>query len=219
MPILSFPLGLDQFYDLLPIGSMRWDLPEALDVSETAGGEILTADLGTTLWSGEIDLGFMRHAEAADVVPLINLLRRGGTSFLVADSTRPWPRLDPRGLILGNAQPTIRFISQDRRELGLDGTPPGYQLSRGDLISFTYGSNPTRYALHELVESRTGFQSGIMPTFEVNPPIRAGASIGTPVQLINARCKARLVPGSVDLGRSRHTITSEAKFAWTQTLR
>lgn len=84
MALMTFPLQLSAFFHLLPISTCRLDLPEALDVSETAGGELITADLGTQLWSGQIDLSVMLHHEAAAVRPLINLLRRAGATQLGA---------------------------------------------------------------------------------------------------------------------------------------
>lgn len=89
MAVLTFPLSLAGFFDLLPIGAFRMAPQEAVELSETAGGEVLPADIGTSLWTGEIDLSLVTHAEAGDVTPLINLLRRPGTAFLCSDPTRP----------------------------------------------------------------------------------------------------------------------------------
>ena len=216
---LSFPLTLSQFFDLLPASRVRMDPDEALDVSQTRGGEILTADLGESLWTGQIDLGRMLHSERADISPLINLLRRANGSFLVSDHTRPWPRLDPRGLILGAATPTILTVDPGMLELRLTGLPPGYRLSRGDLISWTYRTAPTRFALHEFVGSATATASGQTGLIEVSPPIREGVVAGTAVQLIWPRCKAKLVPGTADTGQSVRTITEGASLQWQQTLR
>jgi len=218
MAVLTFPLSLSQFFDLLPIQQAELDLPEALDVSQTTGGEVLTADLGTSLWSGRIELGVMTHDEVSAIRPLINILRRAGTSFLVSDPTRPWPRLDPNGTVLGAATPTILAIGGSGRELSLTGLPAAYPISRGDLMSFTYGS-PTRYALHEVVGAAVANGAGQTGLIEVNPPIRPGAAAGAAVQLVWPRCKARLVPGENSTGVTSHTITSEAQIAWTQTLR
>lgn len=219
MALLTFPLTLAQFYDLLPIQQAELDLPEALDVSQTAGGEVLATDLGTSLWSGRIELGVMTHDEVSAIRPLINILRRAGSSFLVSDPTRPWPRLDPNGTLLGGAAPTILAVGGSGRELSLTGLPAAYPISRGDLISFTYGSSPTRYALHEFVGAAVANGAGETGLLEVNPPLRPGASAGAAVQLVWPRCKARLVPGENSTGVTSHTITSEAQIAWTQTLR
>lgn len=219
MALLTFPLTLDEFYHLLPVGVAKLAPGEALEINETGSGEILTADTGTALWSGQLDMGTMTHAEAAAVAPLLNLLRRSGSSFLVSDPTRPWPRLDPMGAFLGTATPVIRAVGASLRELSVQGLPAGYPLSRGDLISFSYGASPTRHALHELVGSAVADGAGETGMIEVNPPLRPGAVAGLGLQLLWPRCKARLLPGSAETGTSRHRITSEMSFRWTQTLR
>lgn len=221
MTLLTFPLTLSQFFDLLPIGKCTFDPTEALDVAETGGGELLTADLGTALWSGQIDLAVMEHHEAARLRPLLNLLRRAGTSFMVTDATRPWPRLDPGGVVLNASAstPAILAVGGSWREISLKSLPPWYAISAGDLISFSYGSSPVRYALHEFVGSAEAGANGQTPLIEVIPPVRPGAAADTAVQLIRPRCKAVLQPGTASMGASINTITSEATFRWTQTLR
>lgn len=220
MALLTFPLPLSDFFDLLPIEQATCDLTEALDIAQTGGGEVLAADLGPMLWAGQIDLGIMTQAEAAAVRPLIGLLRRPAASFFVADPTRPWPRFDPGGVILAASAGTtaILAVGGSMREISLKGLPAWYQISRGDLISFEYGSGPTRYALHEFIGSAQAGSNGQTALIEVNPPIRPGAAADTAVQLLWPRCKARLQPGAVT-GTSKNTITGDASFAWTQTLR
>jgi len=220
MALLTFPLGLAEFFDLLPIGQASCDLTEALDVAQTGGGEVLKADLGPMLWSGQIDLALMEHHEAAPLRPLLNLLRRAGASFMVADPSRPWPRRDPGGVVLAASPgtPAILAVGGSMRELSLKGLPAWYQISRGDLVSFAYGGSPTRFALHEFVGEAQAAANGQTALIEVNPPIRPGAAADTAVQLIWPRCKAVLQPGAT-AGTSKNTITGDASFAWTQTLR
>lgn len=75
---------------------------------------------------------------------------------------------------------------------------------------------PLRFALHEIVEAREADGFGVTPLLEANPPVRPGAMALSTVQLVYARCKARFQPATSDTGQSRHTVTSGAKFAWTQ---
>lgn len=219
MALLSYPLALADFFDLLPAGTVTFDLPDSLDVSRTGGGEVLAADLGTRLWTGQIDLGVMTHAEAAAVVPLLRLIRAAGASFFVADHTRLAPRLDPGGVILGAAEVEVLEVGTSWREIALSGLPVGYALSRGDLIAFAYGSSPTRHALHELVGSAVADGDGETGLVELSAPFRPGLTEGTPVTLVRAACKARLEPGSASPGKSANTITSGASLRWVQTLR
>ena len=220
MAVLTFPLSMAQFFDLLPATSVQFDPTENVELSETTGGEVIPADIGTTLWTGQIDMDLLTRWEAAEIGPVLNLLKRGGeASFLVSDSRRLWPRLDPRGLALGASMPSIQAVAPNMRELSLSGLPAGYVLSRADLIGWTYGASPTRHALHELVGSVTAGPAGTTALVEVNPPIRTGVAVGTPVQLRAPTCKARLIPGSGSIGTSKHTISTGATLRWTQTLR
>ena len=216
MAVLTFPLALTAFWNLLPISRETFEPSRAQEVSRTRGGEILTAELGASLWSGKIELGPMTHAETRALTPLINLLSRPGASFLVAHSARTRPLLDPTGAILGAATPSVLALGSTSRELSLTGLPAGYALSAGDLIGFTDGG---RYGLHELVSAVKANGSGQTALFEVTPPLRPGLTTGTAVQLSSPRCKAVLDPGSVALGAASHTITSGVSIAWTQTLR
>lgn len=217
MTVLTFPLSLADFFFQLPISNYALDLPEALDVAETGAGEILTADIGVQLWGGQIDIDFMLHDEVSTIRPLINILRRAGSSFLVSDPTRPWPRFDPEGALLAGSAPTISGFGPTSREVSFSGLPAGYPLARGDLFSFTYGS--ARYALHELVGDAMANAVGETPLVEINPPLRPGALTGAPVRLVWPCAKARLVPGSASLGQTRNTVTTEVSFRWSQTLR
>ena len=216
MAVLTFPLGLSSFWTLLPISRETVEPSRAQEVSRTRGGEILTAELGASLWAGKIELGPMPHAEVRALTPLINLLSRPGASFLVAHSARMRPLLDPTGAILGAATPSVLAVGASARELSLTGLPAGYALSAGDLVGFTYGG---RSGLHELVSAVTANGAGQTALFEVTPPIRPGLTAGTAVQLSSPRCKAVIDPGSVALGAASNTITSGVSFAWTQTLR
>lgn len=216
---LTFPLNTAQFMDLLPIREMTFDLSEAMETDETGGGEILTADLGTRLWQGEIILGDMTPDEADTVLALIDLLRRAGGSFMVHDRARPWPRADWQGVGLGGFSPMIHALHASSRELRVTGLPPGYALRPRDALAFSYGSNPTRFALHRVVAAVSANGSGLTPQIEVVPNIRPGASVGAAVQLIKPACKAVIVPKSWQPGRRKARLTTGASFRWQQTLR
>lgn len=215
----TFPLSIAQFMDLLPVQEMTFDIPEAVEMSETGAGEILMADLGTRLWQGQITLGDMTPDEAADAISMIDLLRGAGASFFCHDTGRPGPRLDLDGSILGAAQPVLNAVNANAREIRLSGLPAGYQLRRYDSIAFTYGANPLRYARHRIVRGDDADGTGLTGWLEVVPPIRPGWTLGSPVELIQPACKAVIVPKSVQPGRRRHTMTVGTGFKWVQTLR
>lgn len=215
----SFPLSVAQFMGILPVSLMTFDLPEAVETAETGGGEVLRAALGSRLWQGQITLGRMTEDEEGDVVAMLDVLRRASGSFMVYDKRRAWPRSDPNGAILGAATPVINEIAVSTREIALSGLPAGYELKRGDMLSFSYSSNPTLYALHRIAAPATADGAGLTPLFEVSPNIRAGAATSTAVSLVKPVCKAVIVPNSFEPGERRKTITSGMKFRWMQTLR
>ncbi|WP_347268184.1 hypothetical protein [Paracoccus sp. (in: a-proteobacteria)] len=216
----SFPLSIAQFMDKLPIHAISLDLTEAVEMSETGGGEILTAELGARLWRGRIDLADMTPDEAADVLPLIDILRRPGASFMVHDASRPGPRLDADGATLGAAIPVLSQVASNNRDIRLTGLPPNYRLRPHDWIGFSYGSNPLRLALHRGVTAVQASAIGaIAGWWEITPHIRPGFATGTAVTLVKASCKAVIVPKSVRAGQRQATLTRGVSFEFIQTLR
>lgn len=215
----SFPLTVAQFMAVLPISAMTFDLPEAVEISETGGGEILTADLGTRLWNGEITLGDMTADEAAEVMARLDVLRRAGGSFMCHDVARPFPRVDVTGASLAGASPTLLSVAGSTREISLSGLPANFQLRRYDYLGFSYGTNPVRHALHRIAAPVTANGVGTTGLFEVSPNIRPGWVSGAAVSLSKPSCKAIIVPGSVNPGRRKSTMTTGASFRFIQTLR
>ncbi len=216
----SFPLTAAQFMSRLPVQEITFDISEAMEISETGGGEVLMADLGTRLWRGKVSLGDMTADEAAEVLPLIDILRRAGGSFMAHDVSRPGPRGDITGSTLGAAAPTLSQVNANARDIRLTGLPVGYRLNPYDYLAFSYGSNPTRFALHRAVNGQQANAGGTFGGWlEVTPNIRAGYAIGAAVTLLKASCKAVIVPGSFQPGRRKATMTSGVSFDFIQTLR
>jgi len=126
------------------------------------------------------------------------------------------PRHDPFGAALAGHTPTIHALAPGGRELRLAGLPPGYVLSVGDFLSFSYGSNPTRYALHQVATLSIADGAGITPLTEVMPPVRPGAATGTVVVLVRPFMKAVLIPG--DPGRAGVKFVDGLTLDFIQTL-
>lgn len=214
----TFPLDTATCWDRWKIEEITFDAPEQVESSQTAGGEILSAELAPMLWSGSIKLGDMTQIEAAENEMLLDLLRPAGRTAYAYDTRRPGPLNDLSGALLGAATPVIYSIGS-ARELRLSGLPSGYVLTRGDYLSFDYGSAPVRRALHRIVPATVIVPvTGITGPFEVTPPLRYGASAGAAVSLIKPACKVRLVPGSVSKGLTSKTITTGMSFKFIQTL-
>lgn len=218
--VQTFPLPLDDFFAGLPIASVTFDLSEALEQSQTGAGEIIDADLGPRLWTGEVTLGRLSRAETQQALARIDALRYAGRSFFVYPTAQAYPLADPTGAGLAGAAPQIDTLSADTRQIALNGLPSGYQLSEGDFLAFEYVNTATRYALHKLSGGgATADGLGVTPLFEVVPHIRPGAAVGAAVVLGRPFCKARLVPGSTQAGQTRKTFTDSISFRFVQTLR
>ena len=215
----TFPLSITEFMSVLPVAEMTFDLPEAVEISETGGGEILSAALGTRLWQGQVTLGDMTADEAAEALAMIDVVRSAGGSFMIYDVSRPGPRADVTGALLGSASPILNAVNANSRDVRISGLPIGYQLQRYDSIAFSYGTNPVRFARHRVGKGSTADSTGLTGWIEVVPALRPGWARGTAVQLLKPACKAVIIPGSVQPGRRRHTITTGASFKWLQSLR
>jgi len=216
---LTFPVSTAEFFDTLEVSQMTFDCPEQMQVARTGGGEILPANIGPRLWTGEVSLWDQGHSAVAPVLAMISALREPGASFLAYDLTAPAPQSDPDGVALATVTPLILALPSDARMLSLKGLPSGFVLTAGDYLGFSYGTNPVRRALHRVVSGVVAGGTGQTAAFEVTPPRRPGAAINTAVSLIKASCKARIVPGSVSSGAAAAGITSGITFKFMQTLR
>jgi hypothetical protein len=218
---LSFPLSVAQFMSLLPVAEITFDIPESRTIDETGGGEVLTSSYGTRLWQGEVALGDMEPPEADIALPLLDVLRRDGASFMAYDVSRPAPTLDPGGIWLtttGGA-PKLHTVDANGRDLRISGLPAWYRLQPRDYLAWSYGSSPTRFALHRVVTAAVADATGLTPLFEVSPSIRPGWVVNSDVQLVRPACKALIVPGSVQIGRRSAALVKGAGFKFIQTLR
>jgi hypothetical protein len=210
-------LPVADFFAGLKIAEVEFDAPAVQQISRTAGGEILQADLGARLWRGRVTLAPAYHDDADEVRALLSYLSQAGRSFLVHPVPRIGPKSDPLGTVLGSNAPTIHTLT-GTRELRVTGLPSAYVLSRGDYLSFTYSSNPTRYALHQIVTGGTASAGGLTPLMEVTPPIRPGAVTGAAVTLVRPVCKA-LFSAPAGYGTRRPRISDGLGFDFIQTLR
>lgn len=214
---LSWPLTVDQFFAGLPIQKISCRLGRSETTSETGGGEIISHGMGTRLWRGRVVLDKDSHAYWAAVEAKLALLEQPGASLLLWDTRMRGTILDPDLALLGASAPVIDDLAANNRELGLSGLPAGYEISAGDLLGFTYGANPTRYAYHRVVVGSSADGSGVASNIEVIPYIRPGAQTGAAVTLGVPMLKARIA--TAEYGESRASLSEGGSFEWVQTLR
>lgn len=168
------------------------------------------------LWP-ERDFGAVTLRRSGVVVSETPLQIRALRGFEVRGLT--FDQIDDLPTIGTAYAPKIRNISTDRRELRLQDLPPNYALSTGDYLSFTYGSDPTRYALHQVVFGNTADTRGRSTDWiEVTPAIRPGAAVGAAVTLYKPRMKA-IVTDVGSFGSARSGYNEGITFSFTQTLR
>lgn len=213
----SYPLSVAEFFEQLPLAGISFKPGDHRTFSETGGGEVIAAGAGKRLWGGQITIDKDYHDLIAAVDADLAALEEPGASFLIYDARKPYPISDPTGAILGAATPTIASLNANNRELTVSGLPAGYVLSKGDYIGWTYGANPTRYALHRIAVGGAANGSGVSPSIEVTPFIREGVSTGAAVSLIRVPCKAVIPQAQYGAGRSE--VSEGGSFQWQQTLR
>lgn len=213
----SFPLSRDDFYRTLKVASVDFSAPVSQQLSGVGDGTIIRHSLGPTLWEGTVRLAPSYHADAIQVEAMLARLEEPGTSFFAYDPRVIGPRFDPKGDALDGLLVEIEEASG--REVRLRGLPAGFEMHRGDMVSFVYQNNGPRYALHRVFQGATANASGVTPEIEVVPPVRFGVVSGDPVELVRPYCKAVMIPGSVSYGSGRPVITDGATFSFRQQLR
>lgn len=216
---LTFPLAISSFWDdsrvLIRGGSLA--LSDVRRHHMTAGGAILDSSRGFRMWAGSAELTMLSHESAIGVDTILAMLTEGGASFLLYDKRKSKLAADPNGLQSGI---TMTAVGANKVDITLSGFSAGFQLYAGDSLSFTYGSNPLRYAYHRVVQAPNAADGfGVATSVQVTPPIRDGYTLPASVTVNKARLKAKIVPGSLVMSHGRPGRLSDgAKFDFVQTL-
>lgn len=215
---LTYPLSHDQFLGALRVEEVTFRLSHPQEHSRLGDGTIISASLGASLWAGSIRLAPASHDHHAEMEALLGLLDQPGASFLCHDPRKIGPASDRNGTSLVGRTISIHSVTSNMRELRLNGLPAGFTLAAGDMLSFEYGTSPIRHALHRIVVGGTASNTGLSPSLEVVPNLRAGAVAGLQVSLVRPACKARLLPEPT-YGSGRQALSRGASFDFIQTLR
>ena len=215
--VQTLPMPLAEFWSPLRVASLSLSLPAAAEISRTAGGEIIVAELGARLWSARVTLAPIGIESAAALQVKLRLLPRAGASLFVSPRIRDCPARDPNGVIAAS-NVTIASLPAGNQTLSLAGLPAGYALSAGDYLAFNYG-NPAIQAFHQIVGDARADAAGIVPAFEIVPQLRPGATIGASVTLVKPAFKALLIPGSLNEGVMQRTRLAGVTFDLIQTLK
>lgn len=188
-------LSRSAFMRKLVIAEASFEAPGQRQVTNLAGGEVLSAEIAPALWQGEISLSPMRGALAREVVSVLHHLEISGNAFRAFHPEKLWPLTDAGGATAAAATITISAHDASASTITVAGLPNGYVVSPGDMISWEYGSSPTRYALHEFREGAT-VSAGSTGALQVYPHIRGTVPTNAPAEMVRPWCKAIVLPGS-----------------------
>jgi len=215
--MLTSPLSSSEFFAALPVKSVTFRLGSNVTFSENEAGEVIPHGRGVRLWQGEVFLDKDVHEDAAAIEALISYIEEVGGSFMLYDPRVRGPFHDQSGSVLGAMNPRLSAVESNMSQINLDQLPAGYVLSRGDYVGFAYGANPTRHALHRVVNPKVANGSGLISGLQVVPKIREGVEPSTAVTLLQPVCKAVLLEAEYGTGRS--ILSDGGVLRWQQTLR
>jgi hypothetical protein len=220
MPI-TFPVPLSDFADTIDVAAGQFNLSESRRLSISNRGEVFTRSGGARRWEGNITLTPAQNARSGSFDVMLDILTGAGASLLVYDHRRPYPARDPTGSILGSSVVVIASALSNFVELSLSGLPPGYVLSRGDYMSFTFVdvTGQTQWSLHRVVGlTVTASGAGVTPVFEVSPQLPDDVTlVGKVVTLKKATCKVAVRPQSARYSRgSAGTVSEGQSFDFVQ---
>lgn len=210
MPV-TFPVVLTSYFEnagkLMPT-TRTFRITDPRSYNETKGGDGIVTGYGYPLWYGKVSVVPLHHALQRPLEARARFLTSTGAEFYIGDLME-----DPIG-----QNPTISaFDNTTSSTLSLAGLTPGYVVRTGTRMSFNFSG---RRALHEAVNDATANASGVASSIEVWPPIQPGLTVGAAVAMGgNARCKATLLPGTLEEGVADANMSEGFTFAWRQTLR
>lgn len=213
-------LSRSAFMRKLTIESASFAAPAQREVTNLASGEALSAEIAPALWSGKIGLSPMQGSKAREIVSVLHHLEISGNAFRAFHPEKLWPLTDAGGVTAAAATITISAHDASASTITLAGLPNGYVISPGDMISWEYGSSPTRYALHEFREGAT-VAAGTSGALQVYPHIRGTVPTDAPAEMVRPWCKAIILPGSTDFGawNARSQTLDGVAFEFRQSLR
>lgn len=187
-----------------------FQLVHGQEMAAQGSGIVRGRDLRHPLWKAQITSKPFRHDDASSIEALLDALDGVIGTFYCYNPKKMYPRTDHGGTILGANIPLIHSFGADT--LRLKGLPATYTISRGDFLSFEYGS-PKHKALHRVVQTVTSDGSGITQSFKIRPALLEGVAVNQVVTLVRASAEMALVPDSVSVNQIdmlHDSITFEA---------
>ncbi|MBL0374038.1 hypothetical protein JJB09_18615 [Rhizobium sp. KVB221] len=192
---VTFPLSLASFWEAINFANRpAFTTNQYQESSMDGGGNVLVAQYGQPKWTFSVKTVPQWHSHDIPAVALVNqLVARRGT-FFAYDTRRPFPKNDPKGLVLAARTITIETKGANNRSIGLQGFTASFQLSVGDMLSVTDGAG--KFQLLEVSENAIANGLGKTPVFEVQPFLATWIAVGQTVTLIKPPGKFRIVPAT-----------------------
>lgn len=219
--VMSYPHDQAAFEDRLVFPEVTFRLGAALEMNETGAGELITTDVGERLWRAAVTVAPRGIPAGREQQALVEDLLYAGRSVLLTPAPYTGPQEDLDGSVYTGGSGNAQISSATTNDISLTGMPSGYTLRRGDFLSWTYSSSPTRYALHrvsQVIGVANG--SGAIDDLEVTPFVRSPGSLaGTAVELFTPVAKMVLEPGGYSAPRARTAISEGLAFSARQTFR
>ncbi len=180
--------------------------------SRTAGGKTFAKDLGSPIWRASYVTKLVRANTVDKWRAILASMDGGIQTFLGVNLSRCYPIAYPRG-----SWPTgdafdgaggITGIDSNRKVISVQGFPPGFKLSEGDMIQV--GTTD----LHWVQSDAVANVSGVFPTLEVRPHLWPSVAPGTAVSVKRPHCIMSIDPDSVssqtDLSTGMGSISFDA---------
>lgn len=210
---ITFPVDIITDF---PGWSTRFEIDWQQQFSMTRGGRTIVKEIAPARWRAAYRSRSMRPNELDAWRARLDVLENGMTTFRGFHKARCYPIADPNGTIIG-ATPTLTIsaIGVDNKTVKIDGFPPGYVLSVGDMVSYET-SAPERF-LHRIVAGGTADAGGETGWLEVRPWLAYGLELGDAVTVLKPWVPMCIVPGSIstdaDAATGRGTVGFEAMEA------
>jgi predicted deacylase len=169
------------------------------EISRLARGTTIGKDFGPALWHASFTTEELRNDDAVEYQAVLASLDGVINIFEAWDLRRPNPRRYTDG---SAADGVLNTVNANNKALSLSGLNAGQIVSRGDYLSFTYGSNR---ALHQAMETVAANGSGLTAEFEVRPHLRPGWTLASVVNLKAPRGLFTLMPGTVAPKQTRYS--------------
>lgn len=211
------PLPMADFWARLPFQSAPFDLRRYDRVNNLEGGDILSSQVRDPEWAGSITLPPMSSRQAADIIAQVEWLIEGNRRFEAYDLHRPGADQDRDGSGFAGSSAVVSGVDRVANTIDLFDVPPGYVLSRGDLVSFTLPGSGIQ-ALHRVRETVTATGAGALFGVPVGPHLYDVSYLGAAVQAYRPFCHAVIVPGSFQPGEAFGKNQTGLRFAWRQKL-